>query len=820
MRCTLYFFIITLLSSFNLLLGQTATITGVVFTEKNKPLENVSIKTETKGAVSNSNGFFVLEVSANTEITITFSHIGYKNVVVKNLIINNAEIYELYPVLQTKTEQITEVVITANGERKTPNLTTILPSIARKIPGANAGVENILKLLPSVTSNNELSTQYAVRGGNYDENLVYVNEIEVYRPFLIRSGQQEGLSFINTNLTQKINFSAGGFQAKYGDKLSSVLDITYKKPISFNGTVNLSFLGADLALETASKNKKLTTISGARYRDNNLFLNSKQTTANYKPTFLDLQTYATYKFSDSFHLNFLGSASLNNYTNEPQTRQTNFGTLNNPKSLTVYYNGQEKNKFNTVLGALKAEYFANKNLNLKLISSLYHTTEEEYSDVYAQYAIGGVNTDLSSDSFSNATTPKILGSQFKRTRNDLDALLFNIQHKGKYSKNKTAIEWGIGYKLENIRDQLRESEFIDSAGYFIRPPLKEFQNNEPYAPNTSPLVAYSSLFAKNNVTINRLNSYVQFSKQTNYKSNALYYNLGIRFQYWNVNSAPNSNSNVIASPRAQFTLKPNWKKDMLFKASIGVYQQAPFYRELRDTNGTVQTNVKAQKAIHYVLGNDYSFLLWKRPFSLKTEAYYKNIGNVNAYTLEDVRIRYLANNNSTAYVYGLEARLNGAFVPGTESWVSIGFLKTEENQNNKGYIARPTDQRFKLGVLFQDYLPTNPNVKMYLNLVYNTGLPGGSPNYADPYKYNNRLKDYKRADLGISYIFADRNSDTKKGWLRRFKNFTVGAEIFNLFNTKNAITNTWVRDADSKQQYAVPNYMTSRVLNLKIGMQF
>ncbi|WP_338039491.1 hypothetical protein [Maribacter litopenaei] len=309
--------------------------------------------------------------------------------------------------------------------------------------------------------------------------------------------------------------------------------------------------------------------------------------------------------------------------------------------------------------------------------------------------------------------------------------------------------------------------------------------------------------------------------ETDLKFGNLYYNIGIRAHHWIVSGRNVEKvSHTILSPRAQIALKPNWKKDILFRLSTGLYQQPPFYRELRDSTGKINPNVKAQKSFHAVASNEYSFLLWERPFSLTSEAYYKKLTQVNSYTLEDVRIRYSANNNAEAYVYGAEVRLNGAFVPGTESWISLGYMETKENRNNQGYISRPTDQRFKMGILFQDYIPNIPDLKMYLNLVYNTGVPGGSPSYADPYIFQNRLRDYKRADLGISYIFADKNKTFDKDhWLNAFKNLSVGFEIFNMFNNQNSITNTWVRDIDSKNEYAVPNYLTSRVLNLRLQMR-
>ncbi len=802
--------------------AQTATLTGLVMNSANEPLKEVNITSGTIGTSSDTNGFYTLQVPADRVITVTFSHLGHKNAVLKNLVLNTNEIFEFNPVLSTDAIQIAGVTVSPTGKKTVEGITTVSPEIVRNIPGANAGVENILKLLPGVSSSNELSTQYNVRGGNYDENLVYVNEIEVYRPFLVRSAQQEGMSFVNSDMVQNVRFSSGGFQAKYGDKLSSVLDITYKKPSETGVQLDLSFLGASASIETVSKTKKLSTISGIRYRNNSLLVNSQETNTNFNPTFADAQTYASYKFSKKFHLDFLGTISINDYQNEPLNRQTNFGTITEPKTLIVYYQGEENNRYNTVLGALKGNYYLNDNTVLKLIASLYHTTEEEYSDVIAQYTLGNIDNDLSGNSLGNATNLRGIGTQFNRARNELDALIFNLSHKGSHTKENKVLEWGAKYTHEDIRDQLRESEFIDSVGFFVRPPLTEFSNNQPEEPFDSPLVAYDGVNARNFVKTDRFSGYIQFSNRMNLGVHDFYYNLGLRAHYWAINDKKNKSvSQAVISPRGQLSFKPNWKSDMVFRLSGGLYHQPPFYRELRDQNGTANPNVKAQESIHFVFGNEYSFNLWERPFTLMSEVYYKRLNHVNTYTLEDVRIRYVANNNAKAYAQGLDLRLNGAFVPGTESWVSVGYLKTEENSNNRGYIARPSDQRLKFGVLFQDYIPEFPNFKMYLNLVYNTGVPGGSPNYADPYNYNNRLPDYKRADLGISHIFVGGNRTYPKNhWLHRFKELSAGFEIFNLFNNQNSITNTWVRDVDSKQQFAVPNFMTSRVFNLRLRMRF
>jgi len=813
-------FTLFILCQFNSL-AQTATITGVVLDEKKEALSDVNISSGTFGTATDGNGFYVLTITADIETRITFSHLGHKDLTLEGVLLSTNETFEFNPVLNINVEQVAGVTVSARGRKDVTGATTISTDQLRNIPGANAGVENILKLLPGVSSNNELSTQYSVRGGNFDENLVYVNEIEVYRPFLIRSAQQEGLSFVNSNLVQDVKFSSGGFQAKYGDKLSSVLDIVYKTPVTFALQGDLSFLGASASLETRSKNKKMSSITGLRYRNNALLVNSQQTQSNFNPAFTDAQSYLTYRFSNKFNLSFLGNISVNDYTNEPLNRQTNFGTLQDQKALTVFYAGKEVNRYATALGAFKGNYELNENTTLKLITSLYHTTEEEYSDVIASYQLGGVDGNLGSETLGAVLNARGVGSQFNRSRNDLDALIFNLNHRGIHKRKDLVLEWGVKYTHEDIRDQLRESEFIDSVGFSVRPPRSEFSNNQPEERFNAPLEAFESLNATNFVKTNRFSGFLQLGQQTRWGAHDLYYNIGIRSQHWTVSGTDVQKvSQTVLSPRAQVALKPDWEKDMLFRLSGGLYHQPPFYRELRDSLGTIQPNVKAQKSVHIVAGNEYSFLLWERPFTLISEAYYKKLSNVNPYTLEDVRIRYAADNNAIAYVYGAEMRLNGAFVPGTESWISLGFLKTEENINNRGYIARPTDQRLKLGILFQDYIPNIPDLKMYLNLVYATGVPGGSPSYADPYIFQNRLRDYKRADLGISYIFVDKNKMYGTDhWLNPFRELSIGFEIFNLFNNQNSITNTWVRDADSKNEFAVPNFLTSRVFNVRLQIR-
>ncbi|HUH28171.1 carboxypeptidase-like regulatory domain-containing protein, partial [Gelidibacter sp.] len=790
--------------------SQTATIKGVILDDTNTPISNVSIKSGEIGTTTNENGFYELKVPIHMDISIEFTHVSHKRIVAKfNL--KNGQTLEFNPVMNINIEQIATVVIYGNQRQSVDGVTTIPPALIRTIKGAQPGIENILKTLPGVNISNELSTQYSVRGGNFDENLVYVNEIEVYRPFLVRSGQQEGLSFVNTDLVQNVDFSAGGFQAKYGDKLSSVLDITYKNPIKFGINADISLLGGSLSAEAVSKDSKLSGIIGLRYRDNSLVLNSLETEGIVKPVFADAQTYLTYKFTDKFQVNFLGNISSNKYNFQPQNRQTNFGTIANPMALIVYYEGQEKDAYTTYFGAFKANYFAHEDLTLKLIASTYHTTEEEHFDILAQYRLGEVNSNIGEENFGEVEFSEGIGSQLTHARNDLDALITTIEHKGDYQLDDNIFEWSLKYTHEDVRDRLVEWEVIDSAGFSIKPPKIGVYNDQPYQPYQGPLVAFQNIRATNYVQIDRFQAYARWSKRSELGNHDVFYNLGVRAHNWTVNGTGiESKTQTVFSPRAQFAIKPDWNKDMLFRLAGGVYYQPPFYRELRDSAGVVRPDVKAQKSLHLVLGNEYSFKMWERPFKLVSEAYYKHMTDVNPYTLENVRIRYRATNNAKAYAYGVDLRLNGEFVPGTESWFSFGYLKTEENIEDRGYIARPTDQRLKFGVLFQDYVPNIPELKVYLNLVYNTGVPGGSPSYADPYEYQNRLRDYKRADVGFSYVIVDGNKTYNAKWKNAFKELTIGVEVFNMFDVQNSITNTWVRDVYSKRQYAIPNYLSPR----------
>ncbi len=803
----------------SILFGQNATIKGVVFDMNDQPIENVSVSYQNKGTTTNASGEYLLTIPSGKSISILFSHISYQNYT-KRIRVPKGKTLKFSPKLQVKTEEIKEVIV-KDDRKKAEGITKIKKETIKILPGANQGIESVLKTLPGVNFNNELSTQYNVRGGSFEENLVYINGIEVYRPFLIRSGQQEGLSFVNPNLSENVEFSAGGFQAKYGDKLSSVLDITYRKPTQFGVALEASFIGASSTIEGTSKDQKLKALVGARYRNNSLFFNNSDINSNFKPSFTDIQTYLSYDFTSKFALEFLGSFSINDYNFEPVSRQTKFGTIINPVALVVHYEGKEKDSYQTIFGALKGIYKINDDFTVSLTTSTYNTQEQEHYDIKASYGIGEINADFGSDSFGDVDFVQAIGSQLDHARNDLEAQISNINLKGTLRKNTNLFEAGIKYQHENIKDKVIEWQVIDSAGFSIRPPYLLPKNDQPYEPFTGPIVPYTNVRAANDVNIDRFSGFVQWSKKTSLNDHLVWLNLGVRAQLWEISGKGlASKSHTTISPRAQISIKPNWDKDMMFRISGGYYHQPPFYRELRDSLGVVHPEVKAQQSIHIVIGNDYSFSMWGRPFKLVSEAYYKHLTNVNPFTIDNVKIRYRAKNNAIAYATGFDVRLNGEFVPGTESWFSFGYLLTKENIDDRGYISRPTDQRLKFAILFQDYVPSIPNLKMYLNLVYNTGVPGGSPSYADPYLFQNRLKDYFRSDIGISYIFKDFQNPSNRKWLEKFKELSTGIELFNMFDVQNSITNTWVKDISSSRSIAIPNYLSGRLLNVKVAMKF
>ena len=811
------FVLILLCLVYSSFFSQEGVITGLILDEENFPIKDVNIQFDDKGSISDVDGYYKIEVESGKNINIVFTHINHKRLQITVNLSKN-ETLEFNPVLSTKFEQISEVILNTTRREDLKSIQNIPPEKLRDIKGVQPGIENILKTLPGVSINNEMSTQYSVRGGNFDENLVYVNGIEIYRPFLIRSGQQEGLSFVNSEMTDDIKFSSGGFEAKYGDKMSSVLDIKYKSPDSNQYRINTSFLGGSFTSENISKDKNISNILGLRYRDNSLLVNSKETNSNFKPSFFDLQNHLRLSVNPRLSISTLTNFSLNRYNFKPLNRQTNFGTLDDPLALIIFYDGEEKDRYATFFNSISIDYKPNQRNTYTINSSFYNTTEKEYFDILAQYNLAEVNTNIGSEDLGEVEFSQGVGSQLNHARNDLNAQIFNIESKLKLIRNKNEFNFSFKFTKENISDRIVEWEVIDSAGYFIDPPFITNISEQPYEANEGPIVPFQNIRSTIDTSIERIQFYSQWESESYINNNKIYYNLGIRAHNWSLNSSEDWSNDVknkkVISPRFQIGYVPSWNPKMIFNLKYGIYYQPPFYKELRSFSGEINPSLRAQKSTHYVLSNEYRFDLWNRPFRLNSELYFKDLDDLNTYTIDNVRIRYVANNNAFGYAYGLDLRLNGEFVKGTESWFSFGYLKTEENIDDRGYISRPTDQRLKFGVLFQDYVPNMPNLKMFINLIYNTGLPGGSPSYADPYEYQNRLPDYKRADIGIMYLIAN----AKK--LFNVEEVSIGFEIFNMFNMQNTITNTWVRDVYSKRQYSIPNYLSPRIFNLNMDIKF
>lgn len=806
---------------------NSATIYGKILDKENAlPIEFVSVSviglpgaTQTDAA-----GKYELEVPAGKKISVAFSHISFQTYTLE-IFPQAGQKIELKPQLTSNAINMIEFQVEDKQTRQS-TLKRLDPKLVEALPTAG-GIEALLKTFPGVSSNNEMSSQYNVRGGNFDENLIYVNDIEVYRPFLVRSGGQEGLSFINPDMVSGVLFSAGGFDARYGDKMSSVLDVTYRKPKEFAANVSASLLGASITLEGTNKNKRLSCIAGVRERSNSYLLKSLDTKGDYKPRFIDGQLYLSYQFTPEFEIGLLGNYAQNKYRFIPTDRETDFGTVNTALRLKVYFDGREVNNFDTYLGAVSFIYRPQKETTLKLISSAFRSFESEKFDVMGQYFIGQLETDFGKDNFGDVTSLGNVGTYLTHGRNLLDATVFNVEHKG-YHKE---IQWGIKYQSEYISDQLSEWKLQDSAGFSI--------------PQTNPdvLELQNVIKAKNTLASNRITDYIQntwhFGDTTEFSLTA-----GIRSHYWDVNKQ------FLVSPRATLSMIPDWKQDILFRLSAGYYYQPPFYRELRGFNGDLNYNLKAQTSIHFVLGSDLNFKIWNRQFKFIAEGYYKILNNLVPYEIDNVRIRYYANNNAKGYATGIDLKLNGEFVKGLESWVSVSVMQTQEDitddfyydyynkKGNKiikgytfdqvatdsvlhtpGYIPRPTDQRVNFALFFQDYIPRYPSWKVHLNLLYGSGFPFGPPSY-ERYKDTLRIPPYRRVDIGFSkQLLSETKKLPAKNPFRFFKSIWASAEVFNLLQISNTISYLWVTDVTSRQ-YAIPNYLTKRQLNLKLIFKF
>ena len=795
--------------------SNNATLFGKVTDETGKPVElaNISLKNSTIGTVSNRDGEYLLRIPAKRTVVIAYSMIGYQ-MVEKTITATEEQRINIDVVLRQIDQEIGEVQVTEHRRKKT-NMDRIDSKYLSSITDAGTGgVEALIKTLPGVSTNNELSSQYSVRGGNFDENLVYVNDIEVYRPMLIRAGQQEGMSFINSDMVSSIEFSAGGFDAKYGDKMSSVLDIKYRKPTEFAGSASVSLLGGSLQLEDLSKNGKFSHITGIRYKTNRYLLGTLDEKGEYNPRFIDAQTYLTFKFSKAFDVSFLGNLAQNQYNFVPQTRKTSFGTWNQAYNATIYFEGQEVDRFATSTGVLVANYHPGDRLNMKFIASAFHSKEEETYDILGQYYLNELERNLGSDNLGDSVLNIGVGTFLNHARNYLDATVYSFEHKGAYNSENHLLNWGIKAQIEKINDRMNEWVLRDSTGYSL--PHNEFDPSTPYDPEAIEKVAlYSTTNTDYSMSSTRLTAYLQDTYQIPINKGALYATGGIRAQYWTFSDE------FLLSPRGTFRYFPDWESNFVFHLSGGVYTQPAFYKELKDRNGIIYPNTKAQRSTQVLFGTDYIFRAWDRPFKFSTEAYFKVMKNLTPYQIDNVRIRYLPNQTANGYATGLDMKVNGEFVSGIESWASLSIMQTEEDVLNDGhgYIPRPTDQRFNFSVFFQDYFPGNPTWKMHLTAFYGSRLPTGPPN-SERYMDQFRIPPYRRIDLGFSKVLI--NQDHKKykyKALDQIKDMWLSLEVFNLLGINNTISYLWVAN-NSGDMFGVPNYLTKRKLNLKLTVKF
>ncbi len=622
-----------------------------------KPMKNVNLFYGEYGTITNKKGAYTLrlKINKNNQPYMIASHQGYKNdtTIINN---NNKIITNKNIELEPKSTSLIEVDLISEESRQ-QGVTKIDPKILAKLPGSNGGIEPIIKLLPGVSSNNELSSQYSVRGGNYDENLIYVNGIQIYKPFLVRTGEQEGLSFVNPNMISSIEFSSGGFQSKFGDKLSSVLDIKYKKPKKHNLLFSTSLLGASINAEgIISKGKKYThTISyllGGRVRATDFLLKSLDTKGDYKPLFKDFQTYLTYKNSKypNWEFSLLNYYSQNKYEMQPQTRESKFGTIQEPLQLTIHFEGQEVDNYETTLTAASSEYAPNNLLKLKLTSSFFSTKEQQFYDILGEYWLYELDNNIGSDELGEVTFNRGIGAYMNHARNVFNANVWNIYHDGNYILNNTGgtLTWGAKYQFENIKDQIREWAMVDSAGYAISP----LNNNN--------LNLYEFISGESSLKSNRISSYVQFSNNFQSNKSQIYLTIGSRVNYWDFNKE------IFISPRGTLSFKPNWTKDIMFNISCGSYNQSPFFKEYRDNTGMLNKNILSQKSIHYVINSDYQFKYLQRPFKFTASIYYKKLWNIIPFEIDNLQIIYLNKNNAHGYAAGVDFKLFGEFVPGVD----------------------------------------------------------------------------------------------------------------------------------------------------------
>ena len=783
------------------LFSQTFTLQGKVSDKDNHPIELASVSVVAQGKITMTNlkGEYSMQLHSSDSVVVRYSMVGYKS---KTRVLRNPRGKQTIQIQLVDDNQLGEVTVEG---RKTQHGTTqeIDMKQAKTLPSSTGNaVEDLVQTQAGVSTHSNLSSQYNVRGGSFDENSVYINNVEVFRPFLVRSGQQEGLSVINADMVESVGFSTGGFEAKYGDKMSSALDITYKKlkpqadkKYYAEGSVAASLLGASAYVGLASK--KFSWLNSVRYKTNRYLLGTLDTKGEYDPNFLDYQTFLSWKVAKRWQIDVIGNISENHYNFKPKDRETQFGTQENVKSFRVYFDGKEKDLFRTFFGSFGLTHFlSNNKTSFSLITSAFHTKEQERYDIQGQYWLTQTET---SENLG-------VGTYMQHSRDYLTANVVSVKLMGKHRTQSHEIEGGATYKIERIEENSREYEYRDSAGYSI--------------PHTGDdLYMIYSLRAKNKLNSKRIEAYIQDTwhfRSGNDTLPTLYtLNYGVRFAHWDFNGES------IVSPRVSLSITPSWCRDLTFRIAGGLYYQAPFYKELRDTTtinnityARLNDKIKSQRSIHAIAGMEYRFRMMERPFKFSADLYYKALSNLVPYSVNNVQVIYYGDNRANGHAMGLDLKLFGEFVPGSDSWLTLSLMDTKMKLNGKS-IPLPTDQRFAVNLFFTDYFPGTTRWKMSLKLAYADGLPFSAP-HRELEKNSFRAPAYKRVDIGMSYRLLD-NSDRSKKSI--FKNIWLGVDALNLLGINNVNSYYWVTDVTS-HQYAVPNYLTGRQINGRVLFEF
>jgi hypothetical protein len=772
------------------------------------------------GTSTNEYGRYDLLIPHNKDITVEVSCIGYATQTYTMNIGSGKR--KLLNVALTQTSIILPSFDISERYTYSEGMEKISAKVITHFPGTNASVEQMVKAGGFGVSGNEISSQYKVRGGSYDENLIYLNGIEIYRPFLIRSGQQEGLSFINPDLVSSVKFSSGGFESCYGDKMSSVLDVQYKKPTRFGGSLSASLLGASGHFEGISKDKKFTALLGVRYQSNGYVFKQMQTKGSYKPNFTDGQFLLTYNPTKKWEFTLFGNYARNVYRLIPDSSVTRMGTVNEAQEYKVYYEGQEVDAYQTIYTAFVAKYSANENNDFRFLMSYFNSTEKETFDLEAQYFINEVNSSFGNDGYGETTNKpgQEVGSDLHHARNFLTSHIFHGEFQGEHRlKKRNTLTWGLKLQGEIIDDNLSEWRLYDSSGYslpdYSRPPLVDSLGNPvPVSLNDSSRIISMGdnyLKTKNYLETFRLSGFIQ-EKWEFGDSNKFVLIGGIRFSYWTFNHE------VIVTPRIRLIYQPNIKPDMSFYIAAGMYYQPAMYKEMRRPDGTLNENIESQKSYHAILGMDYLFKIKRRPFKLSAEVYYKHLRDLITYTMDNVRVIYSGENDAIGHTVGIDAKFSGEIVHNLESWISFSLMRSvESTDGGDTYTPRPTDQRFSINLFFQDRVPKLPMLKAHINLVYSTPLPASSPYVRN---YVRTSHHYFRTDIGFSWQFVDETTRFgKKNPFSFLKGGYLTFEIANVFNYKNVLSYSWISNMEGSY-YTIPNYLTPRLFNVKVRFEF